>query len=71
MIKAREIADAANNAKSEFLSSMSYELRTPLNVILGFSQMLELNSKEQKDCVRHITKGGQHLLDLAKIESGK
>lgn len=83
MIKAREIADAANKAKSDFLASMSHELRTPLNAILGFGQMLEFNDKEplsegQKDCVTHIMKGGQHLLelineilDLAKIEAGK
>ena len=53
------LADAANQAKSQFLSSMSHELRTPLNSILGFGQMLEFNSKDplskdQKFCVDHI-----------------
>lgn len=76
-------ANAANLAKSEFLSSMSHELRTPMNAILGFGQMLDFNpleplSESQKECVSHILKGGQHLLDLineildlAKIEAGK
>ena len=82
-VEATQLADAANQAKSTFLSSMSHELRTPMNAILGFSQMLEFNPKEpltkaQKDCVDHIMKGGHHLLelindilDLAKIEAGK
>jgi len=82
-IRAKEIADEANQAKSEFLSSMSHELRTPMNAILGFAQMLDFNPKEpltaaQKASVGHILTGGGHLLglidqvlDLAKIESGK
>lgn len=76
-------ADAANQAKSAFLSSMSHELRTPLNAILGFAQMMQIMpgealTKQQDKCVNHILKGGQHLLelinevlDLAKIEAGK
>ncbi len=76
-------ANMANLAKSEFLSSMSHELRTPLNAVLGFAQLLQLNSKEpltekQQHTVDQIIKGGQRLLalinnvlDLVKIEEGK
>jgi PAS domain S-box-containing protein len=81
--EARGAADAANRAKSEFLSNMSHELRTPLNAILGFGQLLKYNPKEpltkaQTVNVDIILKAGQHLLDLiaeildlAKIEAGK
>jgi signal transduction histidine kinase/ActR/RegA family two-component response regulator len=76
---ARGVADAANKAKSQFLSRMSHELRTPLNSVLGFAQLLELNElePEDRDAVDHILKGGHHLLDLinevldiSRIESG-
>lgn len=77
---AREHAEAANRHKSEFLSSISHELRTPMNAILGFGQLLEYDdalSVEQLDNVHEILKAGKHLLDLinevldlAKIESG-
>jgi PAS domain S-box-containing protein len=78
---ARSVAEKANLAKSEFLSSMSHELRSPLNAILGFAQLLESASAppptpEQKESVDQILGAGWHLLklideilDLAKIES--
>ena len=76
---AREEAERASRAKSEFLSRMSHELRTPLNSILGFAQLLDLDSAVgQKAQVGHILRAGQHLLtlinevlDIAKIEAGR
>ena len=79
---AKAVAEAANLAKSEFLSSMSHELRTPLNAILGFAQLMESEtpppSSVQKQSIDHILQAGWHLLrlineilDLAMIESGK
>ncbi len=79
---ARLVADKANLAKSEFLSSMSHELRSPLNAILGFAQLMESDSTSQsptqKEGAAEILKAGWHLLklineilDLAKVESGQ
>jgi PAS domain S-box-containing protein len=80
---ARDMADKANQAKSDFLSSMSHELRTPLNAILGFAQLLENNSEtplteRQAGYAQQVRLSGQHLLklinevlDLARIESGQ
>jgi PAS domain S-box-containing protein len=80
--RAREIAVAANLAKSEFLSRMSHELRTPLNAMLGFAQLLELDQSHplpasQRPWVAQIQSAGWHLLDmindvldLSRIESG-
>ena len=79
---ARSIADKANMAKSEFLSSMSHELRSPLNAILGFAQLMESGvpppTTTQKASIEQILKAGWYLLelineilDLALIESGK
>jgi signal transduction histidine kinase/CheY-like chemotaxis protein len=76
---ARASAEAANRAKSEFLSRMSHELRTPLNAVLGFAQVLEMGELTVADrqAVTQITKGGQHLLelindvlDISRIETG-
>lgn len=77
---ARLSSELANQAKSEFLSRMSHELRTPLNAVLGFAQLLEMEtlSPEQQEHVQHILKGGRHLLtlinevlDIARIEAGR
>ena len=79
---AKTIAEKANLAKSEFLSSMSHEFRTPLNAILGFAQLIESGSPplttSQNKRVKQILNAGWHLLelvneilDLATIESGK
>ena len=79
---AKSVAEKANLAKSEFLSSMSHELRSPLNAILGFSQLMESDSPpptpSQKESITQILQAGWHLLklineilDLAKVESGQ
>jgi len=77
---ARSVAEKANFAKSDFLSSMSHELRSPLNAILGFGQLMESDSPPptpaQKESIAQILQAGWHLLklideilDLAKVES--
>ncbi|MDP3084972.1 MAG: ATP-binding protein, partial [Rubrivivax sp.] len=78
---ARDTAEAANRAKTEFLSRMSHELRTPLNAVLGFTQVLRLRLKPAPagvdEQLGHIETAGWHLLelindvlDLSRIESG-
>ena len=79
---AKSAAEKANLAKSDFLSSMSHELRSPLNAILGFAQLMESASPpptdSQAESIDQILQSGWHLLklinevlDLAVIESGK
>jgi PAS domain S-box-containing protein len=79
---AKQAAEKANLAKSDFLSSMSHELRSPLNAILGFAQLMETGAPPptdtQKASIDQILKAGWYLLelineilDLALIESGK
>ena len=79
---AKVAAEAANQAKSEFLSNMSHELRSPLNAILGFAQLIDSGqpapTPAQKDSLDQIQRAGWYLLelineilDLSLIESGK
>jgi signal transduction histidine kinase/ActR/RegA family two-component response regulator len=82
LASAKSAAEEANLAKSDFLSSMSHEIRSPLNAILGFAQLMELGSPlptdSQKESISQILQAGWHLLklineilDLSAIESGK
>ena len=82
LTKAKTDAEKANLAKSDFLSSMSHELRSPLNVMLGFAQLMESSSPPptftQMTMLKEINAAGWYLLelinkilDLATIESGK
>jgi signal transduction histidine kinase/CheY-like chemotaxis protein/purine-cytosine permease-like protein len=79
--RAKKTADAANQAKTRYISSISHELRTPLNSILGYAQLLDEDPTlppQRKHSVGVIRRGGEHLLsliegtlDIARIESGK
>jgi signal transduction histidine kinase len=81
---ARDDAEAANRAKSEFLTLMSHELRTPLNAIIGFSEIIKgemfgpVGTPRYRDYAKDVHDSGQHLLglindilDLSKIEAGQ
>jgi PAS domain S-box-containing protein len=77
--RAKASAESANRAKSEFLTTMSHEMRTPMNAILGMADLLSESPlcQEQRDYVRVFQKAGANLLDLindlldlSKVESG-
>ncbi len=81
LINAKDVSEKANRAKSEFLTSMSHEVRTPLNSILGFAQLLEMDVPEDRqsllNTVAEIRGAGQELLtlinnvlDISKLETG-
>ncbi len=83
LTKAKENAETANQAKSEFLANMTHELRTPMNHILGFTEVVvekkfgELN-KEQEKYLQNVLSSSRHLLtlindilDYSKYETGQ
>ncbi len=79
--EALDAARSANEAKSHFLSNMSHDIRTPMNAIIGFSNLLERdadNVEKVREYTKKISSSGRHLLslindvlDMSKIESGK
>ncbi|TAK78561.1 MAG: response regulator [Aquabacterium sp.] len=69
--ESQRAAEAANKAKTEFMSRMSHELRTPLNAVIGFAQLLRMDTRQALDerqlgMVEHIESAGHHLLDMIR-----
>jgi signal transduction histidine kinase/HPt (histidine-containing phosphotransfer) domain-containing protein len=80
LAEAKEVAEAANRAKSAFVANMSHEIRTPLNAVLGLAKMIvrEDSNPRSVDTANRILQAGEHLLgvineilDFSKIEAGK
>ena len=81
LMEAKERAEVASRAKSQFLARMSHELRTPLNAVMGYAQILKMDESvtpKQRNGLDIIHSSGQHLLtlivdilDLSRIEAGK
>jgi CheY-like chemotaxis protein len=79
--KAKEVAEAANTAKSRHVVGLSHELRTPLNAILGYAQLLERDPaipQQRVNAIRVVRRSAEHLsglidglLDISKIEAGR
>lgn len=84
LVQAKQAAETANRAKTEFLAAISHELRTPLNAINGFAETMQaelfgpLGNDRYRDYCGHIAEAGHHLtalindlLDVARVESGR
>jgi signal transduction histidine kinase len=77
-VRDKQAAELASRSKSEFLSRMSHEMRTPLNAVIGFAQLMRLQGGARLDYADHVLQAGQHLLaliddvlDLQQVEAGR